>query len=417
MKVRAWDVGGSEGRPVMGRIRVSTLPGTKVIPRPTGASLRERMENTLNGESQESWRWFDHPAERPLLWRVQSLVPTMVVSQRLSCCIGQPGSIKGSAFEVLEPYAGKLARTVLRGAGGAIRPPGLLGGVRNNDRGPPIAIKEHRAVFERLTEWSKRLAFPERGSAPLGFAGEYWDPDPKQYEGWKQLQDRLTALGRTSSKRGLAYDLASSLLRDAIVAAGGVERAVAQLRQALATLQDYATQHNLKAADGIPLGLGHEAAAEALYAFSDALSWSRNFIERLERRPERGKLRRQGLIPAIKPNRLRSRCEKMLRELQDGRVGESRLLANFILHGALARHPFSGVEIDPSGAIVLPIPDAPGRPVNHWYLLNWKQKRDGFALVEDMWREIENFVDNLLDAFENATPKRLRKGHDEATTA
>ena len=31
----------------------------------------------------------------------------------------------GSAFEVLEPYAGKLARTVLRGAGG---PPGLLGG-------------------------------------------------------------------------------------------------------------------------------------------------------------------------------------------------------------------------------------------------------------------------------------------------
>ena len=118
MEVRAWDVGRSDCRPVLGRIRVSTSPGTKVSPRPTGASLRERMENTLNGESQESWRWFDHPAERPLLWRVQSLVPTMVVSQRLPCCIRQPGSIKGSAFEVLEPYAGKLARTVLRGAGG-----------------------------------------------------------------------------------------------------------------------------------------------------------------------------------------------------------------------------------------------------------------------------------------------------------
>ena len=116
MVVRAWDVGKSEGRPVMGRIRVSTLPGTKVSPRPTGAFLRERMENTLNGESQESWRWFDHPAERPLLWFIQSLVPTMVVSQRLS----REGSRVdlGSAFEVLEPYAGKLARTVLRGAGG-----------------------------------------------------------------------------------------------------------------------------------------------------------------------------------------------------------------------------------------------------------------------------------------------------------
>jgi hypothetical protein len=117
MEVRTWDVGKSEGRPVIGRIRVSTSPGTKVSPRPTGAFSRESMENTLNGKSKERWRWFDHPPVQPLLWRVQSLVPTMLVSRRLSRK-GQPGSIKGSAFEVLEPYAGKLARTVLRGAGG-----------------------------------------------------------------------------------------------------------------------------------------------------------------------------------------------------------------------------------------------------------------------------------------------------------
>ena len=82
-----------------------------------GSGCRKKRRPSLNGESQESWRRFDHPAERPLLWPVQSLVPTMVVSQRLPGCIRQPGSIKGSAFEVLEPYAGKLARTVLRGAG------------------------------------------------------------------------------------------------------------------------------------------------------------------------------------------------------------------------------------------------------------------------------------------------------------
>ena len=117
MEVRAWDVGRSEGRSVMERIRVSTSPGTKVSPRPTGAFSRESMENTLNGKSKERWRWFDHPPVQPLLWRVQSLVPTMLVSRRLFRK-GQPGSIKGSAFEVLEPYAGKLARTVLRGAGG-----------------------------------------------------------------------------------------------------------------------------------------------------------------------------------------------------------------------------------------------------------------------------------------------------------
>ena len=77
------------------------------------------MENTLNGKSKERWRWFDHPPVQPLLWRVQSLVPAMLISRRLSR-EGQPGSIKGSAFEVLEPYAGKLACTVLRGAGGPL---------------------------------------------------------------------------------------------------------------------------------------------------------------------------------------------------------------------------------------------------------------------------------------------------------
>src|SRR4029079_10301507 len=117
MEVRAWDVGKSEGRSVMERIGVSTLPGTKVSPRPTGAFSRESMENTLNGKSKERWRWFDHPPVQPLLWPVQSLVPTMLVSRRV-VPQGAPGSIKGSAFEVLEPYAGKLARTVLRGAGG-----------------------------------------------------------------------------------------------------------------------------------------------------------------------------------------------------------------------------------------------------------------------------------------------------------
>jgi hypothetical protein len=56
----------------------------------------------------------------------QSLVPTMLVSQRLSSCKDSRVDLR-SAFEVLEPYAGKLARTVLRGAGGGVSPPGLLG--------------------------------------------------------------------------------------------------------------------------------------------------------------------------------------------------------------------------------------------------------------------------------------------------
>jgi hypothetical protein len=41
MAVRAWDVGRSERRTVMARIRVETSPGTKVSPRPIGLTSQE----------------------------------------------------------------------------------------------------------------------------------------------------------------------------------------------------------------------------------------------------------------------------------------------------------------------------------------------------------------------------------------
>jgi hypothetical protein len=90
-------------------------------------------------------------------------------------------------------------------------------------------------------------------------------------------------------------------------------------------------------------------------------------------------------------------------------VGHARPLANFMLHSGLVRHPFSGVHIELSGAIVLPVPDAPSRLISHWYLLTWNQGRDGVALAEELWRTIQRFVDELIEAFENSVPKRLRR--------
>jgi hypothetical protein len=117
MEVRAWDVGRSECRSVTGRIRVSMLPGTKVSPRPTGAFLGESMENTLNGKSKNETEVVRPPvgASPPLAG--PELVSIMLVSQRLLGFMGSRVDLR-SAFKVREPYAGKLARTVLRGAGG-----------------------------------------------------------------------------------------------------------------------------------------------------------------------------------------------------------------------------------------------------------------------------------------------------------
>ncbi len=50
MAVRAWDVGRSERRAVMARIRVETSPDTKVRPRPTGLTLQENLWNRDEGE-------------------------------------------------------------------------------------------------------------------------------------------------------------------------------------------------------------------------------------------------------------------------------------------------------------------------------------------------------------------------------
>lgn len=116
MEVRAWDVGRSECCPVMGWIRVSTSLGTKVSPRPTGAFLRESMHSALNGESKMEMEVVRPPVCAPLPLARPEPGVCMRVSQR---SFRKGGRVDHrSAFEVLEPYAGKLARTVLRGAGG-----------------------------------------------------------------------------------------------------------------------------------------------------------------------------------------------------------------------------------------------------------------------------------------------------------
>ena len=180
-------------------------------------------------------------------------------------------------------------------------------------------------MLERLTGWYRRVLFPPVAWVKLGAVTVYWDPNPTHYEGWKQLRDRLTALGRTPTKRDLAYDLASHLLDDVIAAAGGVEHAIIRLRDAHRKLKDYVFMHNLKPEDGIPLGLGHEGATEAWYAFADLLSWTRTFVERLKRQPsDRQNFPEQGLIPALRPKRLKKRCNRLLSQLRTGPVGQAR---------------------------------------------------------------------------------------------
>lgn len=251
---------------------------------------------------------------------------------------------------------------------------------------------------------------PTMALASLGGASEYWQGDPRLYEGHEQLQQLYKSLGRRVSRSYVAGELSRHLLSEVLVAAGGIEGALMRLRACIEELRACAEHNQFEAQPGVPFSLGHAAATDAWFAFAELLMWSRTLIERMERRAGNPKkYPKQGLLPALKPKRLKSRCERLFKVLQDSPVGRSRPLANFILHSALVNHPHTGVQLEPSGAIVLPVPDIPTQQVAHWYLLSWHAGHDGVALAEAMWQDVQVFVDGLLTAFERAVPKRMRR--------
>ncbi len=104
------DAGRSERRPVMGRIR-DAVPGPKGSPRPAGAPSRKSPENRHHEGKRKTAK---AGAPSTLIKRFGGCrcVSRRPFETERTSWVGIP------AFGVLEPCAGKLARTVLRGVGG-----------------------------------------------------------------------------------------------------------------------------------------------------------------------------------------------------------------------------------------------------------------------------------------------------------
>ena len=262
-------------------------------------------------------------------------------------------------------------------------------------------------------DWYRRVYFPAGAKASLGFGYECWLLEPGRYEGHNELKVRAATLKRRWGRRQLAYELVEHLLTDVIAAAGGVEHSVLALRHAVAEAQEWSNQHVKTTDSSSPHGIAHPSVVGAWYEFANVLSWARAVEERLDRRPMsskgRAKLPRQGLVHAIKPRRLKHRVDSLLTKLRSGPMGETRFLANFTLHSALVRGLNSGARLGPNREVILPIPDTPVAPLNQWKLLTWHDERDGIAFAEELWASIEDFMEGLVEAYEKAVPKRLRK--------
>lgn len=264
-------------------------------------------------------------------------------------------------------------------------------------------------MLERTTAWFRRAHFPADSLTSLALPGELWVSDPDHYQGSVDLRARYLALGIKRTRRGLAFELARFLLDDLLMAAGGVETSIVRLRDAIHRTETWVAEHDIRATNGIPTGVSHPTITEAWYSFADLLAWVRAVDERLDR-GGRKRYGRQGLLPAIKPKRLKKRVSILVDEFRAGPAGKpTRELANFTLHAALVRSPMSGAEIDSNGVVSLPIPDPPATPITHWYILEWSAARDGIEFAELLWQAVQELVDGLLDAFERATPKRMRR--------
>ena len=151
------DVGRSECRPVAGWIPVRALPGTqpgsKGSPRPTGKPSQDSLKNHfLQGCAPRKKRKKAERACAPLISRQSVRIDgcKCVLRRRsdVDFVSGRASNFRAGqpAFGELEPYAGKLARTVLRGARGRQRPPTYSTGGRA--AAPVSAFRNEPAAFE-----------------------------------------------------------------------------------------------------------------------------------------------------------------------------------------------------------------------------------------------------------------------------
>jgi len=112
MGQRVKDAGGSQGDAVMALIRVQNLPGVKTSRLPAGVLSREnRINNFHMGKQMTAGYtcWCAHKRKR-------LVAPGRY--REVSAGVGWRVSPSRSAFKMLERYAMKVARTVLRGGSG-----------------------------------------------------------------------------------------------------------------------------------------------------------------------------------------------------------------------------------------------------------------------------------------------------------
>ena len=148
MAVLDWDVGKSECRAVMVRIRVLMLPGAKASPRPTGLSSQDNLENRHNeGKQMTAMATLTGAPSTALTWDAidwrQAQAQVRRLQMRIAKAIrnGRHGKAKALQWLLTHSFNAKLlaVKRVSENRGG--KTPGVDGVVWRSSRQKMRAVK------------------------------------------------------------------------------------------------------------------------------------------------------------------------------------------------------------------------------------------------------------------------------------
>jgi hypothetical protein len=286
-------------------------------------------------------------------------------------------------------------------------------------RGQP-AVREEK---EKAAPWSPAVPAPTANVAvvalyelwmsrvereKLGVPDGTWTELTRtpQYASWQRLAEARGAGGDVQQY------MTRGLLAEVLYAAGGVERELRGLRQALDDEQRLATQeaprpavllqgHATPAAQRQPIGGPYAAVRpvrEASYNFVNLVSWARSTVDRTDRPFKPGSSSRAGLLPALRPGELRDLVEDALQHLRTA-LKDSRSLSSYAFHaGAIPGQEAQGSGIPPEEGPPAP-PASAADPALAGETLEFIADRDLLKYATELMAAIEEFVNQVLDAF------------------
>lgn len=248
-----------------------------------------------------------------------------------------------------------------------------------------------------------------RAGISLDFGAELWAPldDHPAYE-W--VAARYRKLGRPVDDSAIRHYLTRNLLRNVIHAAGAIEYTVERIQSQLADAQALvdAQVQPLQPGETPPesgRGFAHPVVEDLGYEFMNLLGWAKALEDRINDRQSRT---RRGLLPSLdQRTTLARRVKELTQELRANALDSAtRDLANFADHASAIPYPHFGAKLTDDNRVFVPIPDPPPVRVEIFDQLTYEQNRDLASFAQELLDRVATFIDDLLDAFEEAACRR-----------